>query len=342
MSSGEDPDRTGQHLASANGVGEHNIELSVMNLIGGIATVVILGFSIYRLAAGELAQGLVNLLITGLMVTALIIARIPRFRRYAVVLFGLVITTASLLSSLMVSPNGLLWTYLVISINFLILPHRAAIVLNLGLILILSSQAWLFDSFLQQVSWITVAILLSALGLLFTRQLRQHRRMLEKLATVDPLTGAGNRRLMQHHLEAAVAEFRRRKRISTLMVIDLDHFKRLNDNHGHEAGDAALEEFARKVESALRTEDGFYRMGGEEFVVLLRDMNEATARTKLPDLHRRLSGHISGSEGPLYFSAGAAILRPGDDWSRWLARADTALFDAKKSGRNRLVIAETA
>lgn len=341
MSSDKDLNHTEHRLASANGVGEPSIELSVMNLIGGIAAVVIAGFSVYRLAAGEYTQGLVNLLITGLLAASLIVARTPRLRPYAVVLFGLVITAASLLSSLMVSPNGLLWTYLVISINFLILPHRAAIVLNLGLILILSSQTWLFDSFLQQVSWITVAVLLSALGLLFTRQLRQHRRMLEKLATEDPLTRAGNRRLMQHHLEAAVAEFRRRERISTLMVIDLDHFKQVNDNFGHEAGDAALEAFARKVQSALRTEDGFYRMGGEEFVVLLRDMDEATARAKLPDLHRRLSGHVSGSDGPLYFSAGAAVLSHGDNWSSWLARADTALFKAKRSGRNRLVIADT-
>ncbi|MFW5927084.1 MAG: GGDEF domain-containing protein [Wenzhouxiangella sp.] len=339
MHSREDPD-PGNRLLSASGADRPSIELSVMTLIGGVAVVVIGMFSLYRLAAGELAQGMVNLVITLMLLTVLVIARTPRLRPHALILFGLAITAASLMSTLLVSPNGLLWTYLVISINFLILPHRAAILLNLGLIVILSSQGDLFDSLLHRVSWITVAVLLSALGLLFTRQLRQQRRMLERLATEDPLTGVGNRRLMQNHLEAAVAEFRRRNRISTLMVIDLDHFKQVNDNHGHEAGDAALEEFAAKVQAALRAEDGLYRMGGEEFVVLLRDMDEATARTKLPELHRRLSGQISGSEGPLYFSAGAAVLQRDEDWSSWLARADTALFEAKKSGRNRLVIAE--
>ena len=100
-----------------------------------------------------------------------------------------------------------------------------------------------------------------------------------------------------------------------------------------------LERFAASVRSALRLEDGLYRMGGEEFVVLLRGMSAVTAATALPELHERLSGSVPGPEGTIRFSAGAAILKSGEDWSRWLARADNALYEAKQAGRDRLVIA---
>ena len=100
-----------------------------------------------------------------------------------------------------------------------------------------------------------------------------------------------------------------------------------------------LTAFVEVVRDALRTEDGLYRLGGEEFVILLREMDAATAKANLDDLHRRLSGKVEGPDAPLYFSAGAAVLSEGENWSRWLARADHALYDAKRAGRDRLIIA---
>jgi diguanylate cyclase (GGDEF)-like protein len=123
------------------------------------------------------------------------------------------------------------------------------------------------------------------------------------------------------------------------MVLDLDHFKRINDDHGHEAGDRVLSRFVEMVRDTLRTEDGLYRLGGEEFVVLLRGMDADSAASSLQELHGRLSGRVDGPEGALHFSAGAAVLEPGENWSKWLARADHALYEAKRSGRDRLVMA---
>lgn len=340
--SGYDKDQSAGDFARPDGQLQNNIEVSVMNLVGGVAVVVIAGFAAYRLAAGQTGEGLVNAFIAVMIAGTLLLGRMEAMERHARVLFGLAITAACLLSSLLVSSNGLLWTYLVLSINFLILPQAAAISLNLGVIVVLSTQVRLFDSILHHVSWVTVALLLSIFGLIFTRQLRRQRRMLEKLATEDPLTGTGNRRVMQHDLEAAVDQHHRNGSPSTLMVIDIDHFKQVNDAYGHDAGDMALAQFTRNMKAALRAEDGLYRMGGEEFVVLLRGMDADTARAMLPGLHRRLSGHISGSGGPIFFSAGTAVLHSGDDWSSWLARADTALLHAKQTGRNQIVISDSS
>lgn len=322
------------------GLNPRSIELSVMNYIGGLTAAVVAGFSVYRFFTGDFSGGLVNAVIVVMLSTSLLLGRTRKFAPYALMLFGAVISAAALMSALMVSPNGLLWAYLVLWVNFLILPRYLALAFNAAIIIILGTHLRLFDSLLHQISWITVALLISGFGLVFTAQLRRQRRMLSKLATLDPLTGSGNRRLMQHHLEAAVAVYRRNKRTSTIMVLDLDHFKEVNDNHGHEAGDQTLERFAASVNKALRTEDGLYRLGGEEFVILFRDMDAESARTSLPELHKRLSGKIEGPEGPLRFSAGAAVLAPGEGWSQWLGRADDALYRAKNSGRDRLEIAE--
>lgn len=317
----------------------HGIEMTVMNYCGVTTAVVVSAFVVYRYATGDLFGALVNAVIVVLLVSVLLLSRVSRMRETALILFGFTISLSSLLSAMLVSPNGLLWTYLVLWINFLVLPRNLAIGCNLIIIITLTASPELFDSLLHQISWLTVAVLISGFGLIFTNQLREQRRILSELATLDPLTGAGNRRLMQHDLETAVAERHRSHRPATLMVIDLDHFKQINDAYGHETGDEVLSEFVTELRETLRTEDGLYRLGGEEFVVLLRDMDNDRAHAHLDELHGRLSGRIHSPDKPLYFSAGAAVLNEGENWSKWLARADHALYEAKHAGRNRLIIA---
>ncbi|GAB3325298.1 GGDEF domain-containing protein [Haliea atlantica] len=311
-----------------------------MNVIGAVTATVITGFAVYRWWTGDVFGALINLLIIIMVFAALWLGKRRRFQPLALNLFGVTISAACLLSSLLVSSNGLLWAFLVLWVNALILSRRWALGLNALIILVLTSSLSLYQSLLHQVSWTTVALLMTGFGLMFTDQLREQRRLLASQARIDPLTGVGNRRLMQEHLEDITAERRRDRRVSTLLVLDLDMFKEVNDRHGHEVGDEVLAAFADSVAAALRTEDGLYRMGGEEFVVLLRGMDLATARRELPDLHARLSGRVSTPDGPVQFSAGAAVLREGEDWSRWLARADQALYAAKSDGRNCLVFSE--
>lgn len=317
-----------------------NLEISVMNVIGVVAATVITGFAGYRWWTGDYVGALVNLLIIGMVLGALWLGRTRRFQRVALNLFGTTISAACLMSALLVSSNGLLWAFLVLWVNALILSRCWAMGLNALIILVLTFAFDLYHSVLHQVSWTTVALLMTGFGLMFTDQLREQRRLLALQAYIDPLTGVSNRRLMQRHLEEIVTERRRDRRSSTLMVLDLDMFKEINDRHGHEVGDRVLEEFAQSVAGSLRAEDGFYRMGGEEFVVLLRNMDMATARRELPELHQRLSGRVSTPDGLVQFSAGAAVLRDGEDWSRWLARADQALYASKSAGRDRLMFSD--
>ena len=165
---------------------------------------------------------------------------------------------------------------------------------------------------------------------------------LKRLATTDSLTGAFNRR---HFLELAGKEFARMRRyrhaVSCLMM-DIDHFKRINDTHGHDVGDQAIIATACMARQALRTEDVFGRIGGEEFAAML----PMTRLDKAEQVAERLRLAIAGirlpldSGGQLSFSVSIGLVEVSPDresFEQAMKRADEALYQAKRDGRNRVV-----
>ena len=125
----------------------------------------------------------------------------------------------------------------------------------------------------------------------------------------------------------------------TLLYLDIDHFKRLNDSHGHAAGDAVLRGMSDVLQRALRGSDVFGRLGGEEFCVLLPDQSEAKARA-LAERLRTLLAAVPRPDGQLTISAGIASMRKGESIMQTLHRADLAMLKAKQSGRDAVCIAD--
>ena len=314
-------------------------EFSVLIWIGLVAMLVIGSMAVFRLLTGHPTGALTNSVIVVLIGTVLAYAVSTPDSKSASRLFAVVATLACLGSTIMLGRTGFLWAYVVLWVNYLLAGRQLALPLNLVLVTGLLFQHGLFDTGPERLTFIVTALLITGCGFVYSNRFDAQRWLLEDMATHDPLTGAGNRRLMRRHLAQAIEKFTTERRQSTLVVLDLDGFKSVNDNFGHEAGDRVLEHFAEHVRGLLRSDDGFYRMGGEEFVILLPGMDEGTARKALPKLHRRLSGSVTGPDGPIRLSAGVATLTGGEDWSRWLARADNAMYRAKRTGRDRLLFA---
>ena len=158
----------------------------------------------------------------------------------------------------------------------------------------------------------------------------------------DPLTRAGNRRRMRQALIETVSSVRSTDRPALLAVLDLDRFKAVNDAYGHEMGDKVLVKFADIIRSRLRSNDGFYRLGGEEFVVLLRATSMEEGRPVLEDLRRLVKDGMQTISMSVTVSIGAVSMSGSDDWSAWLRQADAAMYQAKEAGRNRVVIHDMA
>lgn len=155
-------------------------------------------------------------------------------------------------------------------------------------------------------------------------------------ASTDPLTRALNRRGFEPLAHAELLRAQRHARPLALLLLDIDHFKRVNDEHGHAAGDAALREVALLVRRTMRVEDLFARWGGEEFVVLAPETDETAAVHLADKLRRAIEQHDFGRPRELTASFGVAEAGTGDDFGRLFDRADAALYRAKADGRNRV------
>lgn len=168
-------------------------------------------------------------------------------------------------------------------------------------------------------------------------QLRESLAHLEEIASHDRLTGAWNRRRFEEASAAEMGLARRRRSPLSLLLLDLDHFKRINDTYGHPAGDAVLAGAAAAFRSALRASDSLFRWGGEEFIVLA----PATALDGAVRLAERVRTSLEAtpfpSAEPMTLSAGVAEYLADEPLEAWLARADGALYRAKAEGRNRVL-----
>lgn len=164
---------------------------------------------------------------------------------------------------------------------------------------------------------------------------------LESLSRTDPLTGVSNRRSFDEALGKEFARSRRHSRALGVVMLDLDHFKKINDAHGHPGGDRVLRAFATTVGSVLREGDVLFRYGGEEFVVLLPDTGPDGALCAAERIIAAVASTPVSIDGELIritTSAGVACLeRSTRDKGELLAKADAALYEAKSGGRNRAV-----
>lgn len=189
-------------------------------------------------------------------------------------------------------------------------------------------------------------LLMLGIGLLASEILRRTRlqtfvahQKLQQLASTDPLTGLNNRRSIEPQLESEVSRARRHQAHFSVIIADLDHFKRVNDQYGHIVGDGVLCEVARRIESLLRREDRAARWGGEEFLVLLPETDLEQAEIVAEKIRQAIADRPVAANGfriPLTISIGVATWTDDSGAESLIRRADKGLYRAKGSGRNRV------
>jgi diguanylate cyclase len=175
------------------------------------------------------------------------------------------------------------------------------------------------------------------------RSLEQELITLNEQVREDPLTHALNRRGLDEAFRRESARSVRHGTPLSLGLIDIDHFKKLNDTYGHHAGDEALKHLTRVIKDSMRPTDQLARIGGEEFVLMLPDTGQENARMALVRLQRELTKRMFLQQDQRWlitFSAGVTQFAPSDELKAMLERADVALYRAKQQGRNLVLIAE--
>jgi diguanylate cyclase (GGDEF)-like protein len=166
---------------------------------------------------------------------------------------------------------------------------------------------------------------------------------LEERVVHDPLTGLANRVLFEKVLDREMAKAAERGGVVAVLMVDIDHFKRVNDTHGHAVGDVVLRQLAGVMRATLRRADLPARLGGEEFGVVLPMSGRVEPLEAAEKLRLAVEREVFGEAGEalrITISIGCAIAKPGQGISRLVAEADKALYKAKGDGRNRVVMAE--
>lgn len=173
----------------------------------------------------------------------------------------------------------------------------------------------------------------------YQEMMRQFNESLQKAALHDPLTGLGNRRFLLEHIKAETLRFNRCGQVFSIAVLDVDHFKRVNDTYGHEAGDQLLCEIARTIPTVLREYDICGRWGGEEFLLIFPSTDPEAAT----QIAQRIRQAIAAITLPFFedrhhitASLGLTTYRQGEDHNDTIRRADDAMYQAKAAGRDRV------
>ena len=237
---------------------------------------------------------------------------------------------------------GILWGLPIPLVTFLIHVHflEASGVGNPCLTAISSPVQWLFLA-----HPLLFGMVFGILGTIRNDQDAQLKGMinkLEQLSTLDPLTGLNNRRYFAHIFHDECARCLRRQEAMTLLFLDLDHFKRVNDDYGHHFGDLALQATALCLKKQCRPYDTIVRWGGEEFVILLRANDEQAALHFAERIRQAVqSGFDPTLPFPLTISIGLAQYQENDSLEDLIDRADKALYHAKQTGRNKVVLWST-
>jgi diguanylate cyclase (GGDEF)-like protein len=185
----------------------------------------------------------------------------------------------------------------------------------------------------------TLKFLFSILGtalLAFTFAWQRNRQndLLEQQSRLDPLTGAGNRRALHEQIEALITVHERDKQPMSLIILDLDDFKEINDKHGHLTGDKVLKQLTKIITERIRITDHLYRYGGDEFMILANHSDAETTRVLAEDIRSLINQDKTLAEAPIGVSIGISEYRLNEAADDWLYRADSAMYSVKRNGKN--------
>ena len=314
-----------------------DFQLKIVLLYGFFSAAIITPFAVYRFLTGATAVGILDTcivtIITGIIVYGWKFGKTERTGQVLVVVGGF----GALMSSEMLGVVGLFWMYVAIVANFFLTKNlRFATIFTIFIMILLAVTGKSFANAAQMWSFLATGFLLALLSFIIAQQYSQQRQRLEHLAMVDPLTGAFNRRVMEQELHMAIEEHARKGTPMAVILMDIDHFKQVNDLHGHDKGDFVLSSFADSIKQNTRQNDRFFRYGGEEFLMLVKNAKPEEAAAIAEKIRHTTECSTEPGMDKVTVSLGIASIMHGESCEHWVARADAAMYRAKQLGRNRV------
>lgn len=320
--------------------GRKRVETYLPLILSAAGAVGVLPFAVKRSLQGEWVAAFIDtVIVVGFVVLGTYVYRTRRVRVASIAIS--LLAAGGVVSTVYVNgPHQVYWAYPALMAIFYLIRPREAVALALITVLALLPELWpQADTHTTTTIAITVVVT-GTFAFAFALITNRQREQLMQLATKDPLTGAGNRRALDTKLAELVNVFQRTRAVSSIILMDLDHFKEVNDVYGHAVGDQILKNVTDIVNMRIRVTDSLYRIGGEEFVVVLDGQDLHRAAHLAEQLRTLVDANELVPDQSVTVSLGVAELKPGESANDWLHRSDEALYRAKNSGRNSTSISD--
>lgn len=303
----------------------------------GLLCLVITPFTTIRFIVGDYALAFLDLgLIAGMLCICIYVfktgqTKIPSYIAAGAFVFGATCTVH------LRGIEQIHWAYPALVIIFYFLRPKLALLLSGISIAVILPAIEPFTATLNALKIFSTLTVNVVCAYIFASVTRKQQIELQNLTKKDPLTKIGNRSAMDTAISEAFEAHKNASSPVSALMIDIDHFKDINDQHGHHMGDMILVKTAELIDNNVRTSESVYRYGGEEFVVIARDMPPEDAVQLAERLRLRISNYIFDNGIKITISVGVTEVNDADNTRQWLHRADQALYHAKESGRNRVV-----
>lgn len=308
-------------------------------VLSAISALFISPFVYFRYIDGDLIVALVDALIILALGIFFIFVYKTRKIATAKMVLAIFLAIAIVLAVSIRGQSHLYWLYPAIIAFYYTLPERSAGIICLIAITMIALQILPILSHIDFFTIVMSLLLTTIFSYTIFSNYRQTNEKLALLATIDPLTFSGNRRALNIKLSEILADQQRQASDVSLLLLDLDLFKRVNDQHGHAVGDQVLVEVTQVLRSNTRALDALFRYGGEEFVIVPLKVDLAAALIVAEKLRLLVAQHKYVNDLKITISIGVAQYRVGETAEAWIARADAALYKAKDAGRNKVMSA---
>lgn len=297
---------------------------------------------LWRFSLGNNFQGSFDLVASFLLITLGILGSTNHYFLIVSRFFAVLYTLATWMVIQFIGVNGLYWSYVATVAIFFVARRNEALLVAATTYSVSIYNVWGQTNELL-FTYTACYLLISFFCYHFSNRLLADNSLLTHQATIDALTGVGNRRAFDNHITHLKSDSYKHKHDYTLIMFDIDHFKKINDNFGHQAGDRVLRRLAIQVAMHIGSKGNLYRYGGEEFVILT-DLNLMDATSLAEDLRKIIEKNVFLREQSedLTISLGVShrFLNNDTDIHQWLKQVDDALYTAKTSGRNRVIVSE--
>ena len=307
-------------------------------MLSAFAAITISPFVYFRWLEGDFVMAFIDGLIVVIMSAFFIFVYRSRKVNTAKIILSSFLAIAIVTIVAIRGQSHLFWLYPCMIAFYYMLPARpAGIICFIAIALI----AFILFPVVSNLDFLTITftlLLTASFSYVIFNNYSKTNHQLALLASIDPLTLSGNRRALDKQLTKILADQKRTPSKTSLLLLDLDHFKKINDNYGHANGDQVLVELVSLIKNYTRPLDALYRYGGEEFIVLPLTVDLLAAKLVAENLREKIAQSRFANDISVTVSIGVAEYRAGETAEAWISRADAALYLAKDLGRNRVIM----